>query len=84
MSAAETLPVREAIERYLVETGSSMSLADQILAELDAPGGLLPLDLLGDALPYFIKDGEPVVERDRFEALMARVRSQAHRPQSQV
>jgi hypothetical protein len=71
MSAPETIPVREAVEAYLRATGSSPSLADQILAELDEPGAQ-SLDLLGDALPYFVKDGRPVVERERFDALMAR------------
>lgn len=74
MSADETIPVREAVEAYMVATGSSMSLAEQVLAELHEPG-MLPLDLLGEPLPYFIKDGEPVVHRGRFEALMARVRA---------
>ena len=74
MSADETIPVREAVETYMVATGSSMSLAEQVLAELHEPG-MLPLDLLGEPLPYVIKDGEPVVDRGRFEALMARVRA---------
>ena len=74
MSADETIPVREAVEAYMVATGSSMSLAEQVLAELHEPG-MLPLDLLGEPLPYFIKDGEPVVDRGRFDALMARVRA---------
>ena len=36
---------------YLSATGSSPSLVYQILAELHEPG-VLPLDLLGDPLPY--------------------------------
>jgi len=56
MSAHETIPVREAVEAYLRATGSSPSLADQILAGLDEPGAN-SLDLLDDALPYFLKDG---------------------------
>jgi hypothetical protein len=74
MSANETIPVREAVEAYLRATGSSPSLADQILAGLDEPGAN-SLDLLGDALPYFVKDGRPVVERQRFDALIARTRT---------
>lgn len=71
----DTIPVREAVEVYLAATGTSPSLEEQVLAELREPGAL-PLDLLGDPLPYFIKDGQPVVERARFEDLMARVRKQ--------
>ena len=63
---------------YLAATGSSLSFEPQVLAELREPG-TLPLNLLGDPLPYFIKDGEPVVERARFEELMARVRGQQHK-----
>lgn len=74
MSPDETIPVREAVEAYLRATGSSPSLADQVLAELHEPG-VLRLDLLGDTLPYFMKDGRPVVERARFDELMARVRA---------
>lgn len=69
----DTIAVRDAVAAYLSATGSSPSLAEQIVAELHEPG-TLPLDLLGDPLPYFFKDGRPVVERARFEALMARVR----------
>ncbi len=69
----DTISVRDAVAEYLSATGSSPSLAEQIVAELREPG-TLPLDLLGDPLPYFIKDGCAVVERSRFEALMARVR----------
>jgi len=77
MSINETMPVRDAVEAYLSATGSSPSLAYQILAELHEPG-LLSLDLLGDPLPYFMDDGRPVVQRARFDALMARVRVGAH------
>jgi hypothetical protein len=69
----DTIPVREAVEAYLAATGTSPSLEEQVLAELREPG-TLPLNLLGDPLPYFIKDGQPVVERARFDELMARVR----------
>ena len=78
MPLEQTIPVREAVDIYLRATGTSPSHADQILAGLKEPG-TLPLDLLGDALPYFIQDGEPVVERDRFDALMARVGQDAGR-----
>jgi hypothetical protein len=78
MSLEETIPVRDAVDAFLKATGSSPSLADQIVAELHEPGA--PLDLLGDPLPYFVKDGQPVVERERFEELMARVRERAHAP----
>ena len=74
----DTISVREAVEMYLAATGSSPSLEPQVLAELREPG-TLPLNLLGDPLPYFIKDGEPMVERARFEELMARVRGQQHK-----
>ena len=77
MSINETMPVRDAVEAYLSATGSSPSLAYQILAELHEPG-LLSLDLLGDPLPYFMDDGRPVVRRARFDALMARVRVGPH------
>ena len=77
MSINETMPVRDAVEAYLSATGSSPSLAYQILAELHEPG-LLSLDLLGDPLPYFMDDGRPVVQRARFDALMARVRVGTH------
>jgi hypothetical protein len=73
MSVEDTIPVRDAVEAYVSATGSSPSLAEQIVAELREPG-TLRLDLLGDPLPFFIKDGQPVVERARFDALMARVR----------
>ena len=76
MSIKKTIPVRDAVVAYLSATGSSPSLVYQILAELHEPG-VLPLDLLGDQLPYFIEDGRPVVERARFDALMAHVRSGA-------
>jgi hypothetical protein len=74
MATEDIIPVRDAVEAYLTATGSSPSLADQILSQLDEQGAI-PLDLLGDALPFFIKDGHPVVERARFDALMARVRA---------
>jgi hypothetical protein len=73
MSADETVPVEEAVEAYVSATGYTPSHVHQILAELREPG-VVPLDLLGDSLPYFLKDGVPVVERARFDALMARVR----------
>jgi hypothetical protein len=69
----DTIPVREAVQAYLAATGASPSLEEQVLAGLREPG-TLPLNLLGDPLPYFIKDGQPVVERARFDELMARVR----------
>jgi len=72
----DTISVREAVETSLAATGSSPSLEDQVLAEMRQPG-TLPLNLLGDPLPYFIKDGQPVVERARFEELMARVRERS-------
>jgi hypothetical protein len=75
--AEDTIPVREAVEAYLAATGASPSLEEQVLAELREPG-MLPLNLLGDPLPYFTKDGQPVVERVRFEQLMARVRKHQH------
>jgi hypothetical protein len=76
MSIKKTIPVRDAVKAYLSATGSSPSLAHQILAELHEPG-VLSLDLLGDPLPYFIEDGRPVVERAHFDALMAHVRTGA-------
>ena len=80
MPAEETIPVREAVDTYLKLTGSSPSLAEQIVAELHEPGAPA-LDLLGDPLPYFFKAGRPVVERERFDELMARVRQRAaHEP----
>ena len=76
MSEKGTIPVREAVDAYVAETGSSPSLAEQIVAELHEPG-VLTLDLLGDPLPYFFLDGQPVVERERFEELISRVRQRA-------
>jgi hypothetical protein len=76
MSIKETIPVRDAVEAYLNATGSSPSLVYQILAELHEPR-VLSLDLLGDPLPYFIQDGRPVVERARFDAFIAHVRTGA-------
>jgi hypothetical protein len=73
MSVENTIPVRDAVEACVRATGSSPSLAEQIVAELREPD-TLRLDLPGDALSYFIKDGRAVVERARFDALMARVR----------
>jgi hypothetical protein len=75
MSAPETIPLREAVDRYLMATGSSPSLADQVLAELQDTSGAL--EVLGDAIPYFFMDGEPVVERERFDRLMAQVHADA-------
>jgi hypothetical protein len=72
MSVEQTIPLRAAVEAYLLATGSSPSLAHQVLAEVGNAGRL---ELLGDALPYFEKDGRAVVERKRFEALLARVRA---------
>jgi len=80
MSSQEVIPLREAVETYLIETGSSPSLAEQIVAELREPG-MLRLELLGDPLPYFIQDGEVVVERARFDELMARLRA-THEPET--
>ena len=74
MSADETITVREAVEAYMTAAGYTPSHVHQVLAELQEPG-TLPLDLLGDPLPYSIKDGVAVVERARFEALMAHVRA---------
>jgi len=76
VSINESIPVRDAVDAYLRATGSSPSLAYQILAELHEPV-TLSLDLLGDPLPYFIEDGRPVVQRARFDALMAHVRAGA-------
>jgi len=70
--ADETIPVSEAVEIYVRATGTSPSYTQQVLAALHEPGAL-PLELLGDPLPYFLKDGIPVVERVRFDALMSRV-----------
>jgi hypothetical protein len=81
MAVDDTISVREAVETYLAATGSSPSLEEQIIAELREPG-TLPLDLLGDPLPYFIKDGLAVVERARFETLMAHVRDRQHRAEA--
>jgi hypothetical protein len=72
MLTNETLSVRDAVETYLNATGSSPSLAHQILAELHEPGAQ-SLDLLGDTLPYHIEDGRRVVSRARFDALMAHI-----------
>ena len=76
MSIKESIPVREAVDAYLRATGSSPTLAYQILSELHEPA-ILSLDLLGDPLPYFIEDGRQVVQRGRFDALMAHVRDGA-------
>jgi hypothetical protein len=80
MSSQDVIPLREAVETYLIETGSSPSLAEQIVAELREPG-TLRLELLGDPLPYFILDGEVVLERARFDELMARLRA-THEPET--
>ena len=73
MSADDTIPIDEAVEAYLREAGYTPSHVPLVLAEL-TESGALPLDLLGEPLPYTIKDGVAVVERERFEALMARLR----------
>ena len=65
--------MRDAVEACVRATGSSPKLVEQIVAELREPD-TLRLDPLGDPLSYFIKDGRAVVERARFDALMARVR----------
>lgn len=73
MSVEETIPLRDAVEAYLLATGSSPSLTDQVLAEVAESAGRL--EVLGDVLPYFEKDGRPVVERSRLEALLTGVRA---------
>jgi hypothetical protein len=73
----ETISLRDAVEAYLSATGSSPSLAEQLVAEVREPG-TLRLELLGDPLPYFVKDGRVVVERARFDELMAHLRDRRY------
>jgi hypothetical protein len=77
MSSNDTIPVEVAVAEYLRATGYTPSHVPLVLAELDEPG-TLPLDLLGESMPYSIKDGVAVIERDRFDALMARLRAGRH------
>jgi hypothetical protein len=77
MSSNETIPVEVAVEEYVRATGYTPSHVPLVLAGLDEPG-TLPLDLLGESMPYSIKDGIAVIERDRFDALMARLREGQH------
>jgi hypothetical protein len=79
MSSDDTIPVEQAVETYLRESGYTPSHVPLVMAELDEPGAL-PLDLLGEALPYSIKDGVPVIERARFDAIMARLRDARRQP----
>lgn len=82
MSTEETIPVAEAVAAYVREAGYTPSHVSTVLAQLDEPG-TPPLDLLGEPLPYSVKDGVAVTERLRFEALMARLReSQARETNS--
>jgi hypothetical protein len=73
MPAEETIPVEDAVAAYVQQAGYTPSHIPLVLAELNEPG-TLPLDLLGEPLPYSIKDGVAVIERRRFDALMARLR----------
>ena len=76
----EHMPERLAIPGFLRGSrwvGASGEASYFMLYELDEPG-TLPLDLLGEPMPYSIKDGVAVIERDRFEALMARLRAGQH------
>ena len=79
MASEETIPVEEAVAAYVQQTGYTPSHVPLVLSELDEPG-TLPLDLLGEPLPYSIKDGVAVIERERFEAVMARLRESQARP----
>ena len=81
MAFEDTIPVEEAVAAYVRQTGYTPSHVPLVLAELDEPG-TLPLDLLGEPLQYSIKDGVPVIERQRFEAVMARLRHSQTRPTS--
>lgn len=72
----DAIPVEQAVEEYIRASGYTPSHVPLVLAELKEPGNL-PLDLLGEPLPYSIQDGVPVVERDRFEAILARLRERA-------
>ena len=78
MTFEDTIPVEEAVAAYVRQTGYTPSHVQLVLAELDQPG-TLPLDLLGEPLPYSIKDGVPVIERGRFEAAMARLSASQER-----
>jgi hypothetical protein len=73
MPAEETIPVEDAVAAYVQQAGYTPSHIPLVLAELNEPG-TLPLDLLGEPLPYSIKDGVAVIERRRFDAVMARLR----------
>jgi hypothetical protein len=79
MASDETIPVEEAVAAYVQQSGYTPSHVPLVLAELAEPG-TLPLDLLGESLPYSIKDGVAVIERERFEAVMARLRASQARP----
>ena len=79
MASEETIPVEEAVAAYVRQSGYTPSHVPLVLAELTEPG-TLPLDLLGESLPYSVKDGVAVIERERFEAVMARLRESQVRP----
>jgi hypothetical protein len=79
MASGEIIPVEEAVAAYVRQSGYTPSHVPLVLAELKEPG-TLPLDLLGESLPYSIKDGVAVIERERFEAVMARLRASQARP----
>ena len=81
MSLADTIPVELAVEEYVRESGYTPSHVPLVLAELKEPGAL-PLDLLGEPLPYFIQEGVPVIERNRFDAIMARLRESKTHPRT--
>jgi hypothetical protein len=74
---SDTIPVEVAVETYIRATGSSPSHVPQVLAELLEPG-TRPLDLLGEPMPYSIKDGVSVIARDRFDDLMTRLGADRH------
>ena len=78
MSPDDTIAVEQAVEIYLRESGYTPSHVPLVMAELAEPG-TLPLDLLGEPLPYSIKDGRAVIERSRFDAIMARLRASQRR-----
>jgi hypothetical protein len=78
MPAEETIPVEDAVAAYVQQAGYTPSHIPLVLAELNEPG-TLPLDLLGEPLPYSIKDGVAVIERRRFDAVMARLRESQRR-----
>lgn len=79
MALEDTIPVEDAVAAYVQATGYTPSHVPLVLAELDEPG-TLPLDLLGEPLPYSIKDGVPVIERKRFDQVMANLRASQARP----